>query len=126
METANITLHLLNQFTGTSQHWVHWTKQLAYTDGVHYLVENGAAWVVDLVASYQLNSVLVDDKPTIIRNIPFQLWEVEITITGGFIATLKEDSDMPELVRKEGEFTDLPIPLKLYVENGVLLLPGEH
>ena len=37
---------------GTSRYWRHFISGIAYTDGIRYLMENGAAWLIDAIASY--------------------------------------------------------------------------
>jgi hypothetical protein len=40
---------------------------------------------------------------------------------------MKLDSDEPDLVRQEIEFTDFPMSsVEVWVEGGVTLLPSEH
>jgi hypothetical protein len=127
-----ITEEGLRQFYGTEGYYRHWTGHLVYTDGVHYLVENGAAWLVDAIASHQINPAL--------KAVPgmqdFQLWKLQVhkhpTPDMPEMATLYgyEDSDKPPVITQKIEFTDFPLEeIKLFVERGeelVLLLPSEH
>jgi len=123
----------LNQFNGTESYYRHWTRKLVYTDGIHYLESNGAGWLVDAIASHQLNPKL--NKGDL---ADFQLWELTVEATAkGRKATLtcRADSDVKPVVTQEIEYTDFPLPsIKLYVEAGavgdtackVLMLPSER
>lgn len=109
----------LAQMIGTTQYYQHWTKLLKHTDGVQFLAEYAKAyWLIDLVASYQTKAN--------IRQVPFQLWELKVLDSKG-VVTMREDTNAPVLVKQVIEYTDFPLSeIKLYVENGVLLLPSEH
>ena len=54
MTTSALTQLELRQFSGTEQYFKSsiFTSQMIHTDGVQYVVENGAGWLVDLVASH--------------------------------------------------------------------------
>ena len=116
----------LVQFTGTEEYYRHFMG-IVYTDGVHYLMENGAAWVIDAIASYQ-------GSPKLRKGMlaEFQLWELRVDLeekTG--LLTCKADSDCPPVIMQRFEFTDFPLAeLKLYVEasgsSRVCMLPSER
>lgn len=128
-ETEKITQHSLDQFIGTEQYFKHWLcKSFVYTDGVQYVGANGGYWIIDLIASYQTTQIKGNKRHFTdrVRDLPFQLWTITPTDQGGFIATLQEDSDRPILIQQEGEYTDLPIKIVLWLQNGVLYLPSEH
>lgn len=103
----------LKQFTGTEQYHRHFMGGL-FTDGVDYMAENfGAYWLLDIIFSYQ-------------RKEPFQVWELKVENDKGTV-TMVEDTDCPILVRQEIPFTDFPLPyFKLWLCDGVLLLPSEY
>jgi hypothetical protein len=109
----------LDQFIGTQQWWAHWTKRITFTDGVKYLAETaGAFWLVDAIASWQIE-----------RKEHFQLWELHVNRdeTPMAVLTMREDCDQPELIRQEISYTDFPLEkIKLYLIDGVLLLPSEY
>lgn len=113
MET--LTQADLMQFSGTEQHYQHSMSNLLFTDGVHYVAENGGAyWLIDAVASYH-------------RTEPFQVWELVKHPDNSATLTMVEDTGQPVKVRQEIPFTDFPMDgIKLYLINGVLLLPSEY
>ena len=122
---ATFTESDLSNFYGTEHWYRHWTGLLVYTDGIHYLVEHGAAWLVDAVASYQtepkLNKGMLAD---------FQIWELKVKDSKA-VLTCRADSGKKPVVTQEIEYTDFPLSeIKLYVENGgdakVLMLPSER
>ncbi len=111
----------LDQFTGTENYYKHWLKGL-YTDGVAFMAEKGGAfWLIDAVFSYR-------------KKEPFQIWELKKTEftepqeEGPMaILTMKTDTNEPEIVQQEILYTDFPLDyIKLYLIDGVLLLPSEY
>ena len=122
-QTAQITQSALDGFCGTSRYYKHMFGRLLYTDGVHFLEENGAAWLIDAVASYQ--GVKLDRQTQ-----GFQLWILKVT-DGSAVLTCQRDSGTPNLVKQEIPYTDFPLAeIKLYVEgegkDRVCLLTSEH
>ena len=108
----------LNQFTGTLKYYTHWTR-IQYTDGIKFLAEQGEAyWLIDAITSYQTKKI---------RRIPFQVWELKKTEKTKAILTMKEDTNQPELIKQEIPYTDFPLnEIKLYLIDGILLLPSEY
>jgi len=111
----------LAQFCGTETWWKHWTGRITFTDGVKFLAEKaGAFWLIDLVASHQTARL---------RQEEFQLWilAVDRDKTPMAVATCQADTGKPLLVRQEIDHTDFPLPsVKLYLVDGVLMLPNEY
>jgi len=61
------------------------------------------------------------------RKIPFQVWELKKKEDGTAVLTMKEDSGQPVKYRQEYEWVDFPLnEIKLYVIDGVMLLPSEY
>ena len=110
----------LSQFIGTTKYYRHWSNKLVYTDGIHGLIEAAeASWLVDLVASYQ-----VEPK---IAACPVQFWRLRKTDGSSAIVTMREDSDQPILVQQEIEYTDFPLDeQEVWLFDGVLILPSEY
>lgn len=131
-DAPNITEHALAQFSGGSTNlYRHWTRALYHTDGVNYLAENGAGWLVDAIASHQGRKELTRGNP-MLRD--FQLWTLK-RLGSGAVLTCRADSDYEPAITQEIEFTDFPLEsIKLYVELGapegrpafVLMLPCER
>lgn len=115
----------LNQFTGTEHYYKHPLFGFNYTDGVKYMAEKaGAYWLLDAIGSYQMGKI---------RAVPFQIWRLEkadnalFPIKNGAILTMKEDCDMPVLIKQEIEYTDFPLEsIELWLIDGVLLLKSEY
>ena len=123
-QTAGITKQALDGFYGPSQWYRHPFGRLVYTDGIHFLVENGAAWLLDVVASYQ--SAKLDQQTE-----GFQLWILKVNADRSCVVTCQADSNTPNLVEQKIPYTDFPLDeIKLYVEgegkDRVCLLPQEH
>lgn len=118
MNTEEITLSDLGQFTGTDNYYKHWLGY-KYTDGVKYLAEKTQCyWLLDAIFSYH-------------RKEPFQVWELVTFIDGennkGAILTMRQDTGAKVEVRQEIEYTDFTLPsIKLWLIEGVLILPSEY
>jgi hypothetical protein len=115
----------LSRFIGGTKFYRHWNGRLTYTEGIAYLEKQaGASWLIDAIASYQADSR--------IRTAPmlqgFQLWRLTLDGKGGASLTCWADRENEQrpVVAQEVENTDFPEDIKLYVENGRLMLPSER
>ena len=112
----------LAQFTGTMTYSRLGLPPLLATDGVVWLCDAAACyWLVDLVASHQL-------EPKVGRQ-DFQAWTV--TLDGDGADIVATDGNDHVLARQRVDWTDFPLArLTLYVEGlgseRVVLLPSEH
>ena len=123
-ETRDDLVCSLSQFTGTENHYRHWTRRIVHTDGVQYLAETaGAYWLVDLIASHQTPRLRAEE---------FQVWTLTVDHSDPrprymAIAECRADTDAPILARQKIEYTDFPLDeIKLYLCDGVLMLPSEY
>ena len=106
--------------TGTENHYQHLTG-MRFTDGIKHMADlAGAYWLIDLVGSYQ---------PTLTR-FPFQVWTLTVEESDGARSArveAREDTNAPLLVTQDIPLTDFPVgTFKLYLSEGVLLLPSEY
>lgn len=117
--TSNSLKTNLKQFTGTNQyHQLSYLKRLKSTDGVKYLADQAQAyWLIDLIESYQPKLQA--------RGVDFQVWTLKVNKDEGKV---KADDGNGKIVASQTiPYTDFPIDqVKLYVENGVLMLPSER
>jgi hypothetical protein len=112
----------LAQFTGTSTYYQH-PLGIQYTDGVYFLAERGGAyWLIDAIASWQGDSRVSRDP--MLQQIQF--WK--LTVNDDQSALLVCERDEGDVaVSQEIPFTDFPLKeVKLYLQNGVVLLPSEY
>lgn len=107
----------LESFIGTEHWYKHWTGLVTYTDGIKYLADEAKAyWLIDLVASYQLEH----------KDKPFQVWNLRVKGESG-IVTMREDSDRPILVEQGIPYTDFPlVEIEFYCVDGVVMLKSEY
>lgn len=128
MSIKDITQAKLDSFYGTETYRWSDFKKLKLTDGAQFLQDNGAAWLIGAIESWQHNS----DMTSLPKDIEFQVWELIVIRnigdrSGTAILTCHEDAGEPTLVKQEISYTDFPLDsIKLYVQNGVLLLPSEY
>ena len=115
----------LRQFTGTAQ-WHRWSSltHLICTDGAKYIAEEaGAYWLLDAIASHQNAPALKDSQ----RLQELQMWILHVNADKSCLLTCAEDSNVAPVVVQSIEFADFPMKeVKLYVCNGVVLLPSEY
>ena len=128
-DTAQISRSALAGFTGTCNYY-RWMGGLVLTDGVHYLARNGAAWLIDIVASVRGIAA--------IQREPAEFWTLTVhsqTSRGTIVCTdggKGENGEAVELYRQDIPFTDFPLSeLSLYVIldhalGKVVLLPSEY
>ena len=112
-----LTINELRQFTGT-EHWYKHLSGYLYTDGVLYVAqEGGAFWLVDkILFTTRAKNNLQE----------FGVWKLEVNEDKSAILVC-EDGNYHELYREKIEWTDFPLnTVELWLENGVLILPGEH
>jgi len=112
----------LAQFTGTSTYHQH-SRGIQYTDGVHYLAEQGGAfWLIDAIASWQIDPQVNQDP--MLQEIQF--WK--LTVNNDQSALLICERDKGDVaVSQTISFTDFPLrEITLYFQQGVILLPSEY
>lgn len=100
----SFTIPDLNQFSGDEHRYLHFFRQMIYTEGVHYMMANGAGWLVDAVASYQPDKRLRGNS----RLQEFQLWRLEKKGKSGAVLTCRGDSGEKAVITQEIELTDFP------------------
>jgi len=110
----------LEMFTGTEQWYRCQLTGLLYTDGIHYLIENNAAWLVtdSLVNIKHLKQLKGEDFLT----VKFKLNEDKES----GVYTI-DDGNGNILFSHDIEYTDFPLDeIKMFFANGVLMLPSEY
>ena len=114
----------LRQFTGTEKYHFHLypgKSPIQLTDGCAFIRDECKAWwLFDAILSYQYEKIL--------RHINFQLWELRQSKKDlSWLLTCREDSNLKPLISQVIEFSDFPLDyIKLYVIQGIVLLPSEN
>jgi hypothetical protein len=110
----------LRQFTGSTEFYRHFTNAIVYTEGIKHLATRARLyWLIDLIAALQPRGL----KDRALRE--FQLWELRIT-NGKAVVVCSRDSE-DEAFRVPLKAADSALDyVRLYLENGTLLLPSEH
>ena len=114
----------LAQFTGTEGYHKHLfpgRTPLLLTDGCDFIRTHcNAHWLYDCILLYQSEKIL--------RNVNFQLWELRQSKKDlSWLLTCREDSNLKPLISQRIEFSDFRLDyLKLYVIQGIALLPSEN
>lgn len=126
--TVTFTLEELEQFSGTEKYYRSslFAQDIVHTDGVQYIAERGAAWMLDVITSHQYYPK--------VKAEPFQAWEF-------FVADDKScrvictDGNGHVITSQIVPYTDLPFSITLWLELGsidlvnpmwVIMLPGER
>ena len=111
---------IVEQATGTDSH--HETYSLpsypVLTDGVLNVARTTECfWLIDLIYSHQINQRL--DKS-------FQVWKLQVS-PKDHSAVVRRYNDQTLIVTQKIPYTDFPLDeIKLYLIDGVILLPSEY
>jgi hypothetical protein len=118
-----ITQADLAQFTGTTQWYQHWLKRFTYTDGVKFLADNAEAyWLLDAIASHQTKQLLSDPMLK-----EFQIWKLTVNPDDKTAKLVCERDSDDVVLTQDIPYTDFPLAeIKLYLAEGVLMLPSEY
>lgn len=120
MESKEVILDILNNSMG-SESYHKFSPIPGYpviTDGILMLAEaTGCYWFLDVIGSYQSNRKLDQS---------FQVWKL-IVNTKNDSAIVQGYNDTTLIITQEIPYTDFPLEeLKLYLMDGVILLPSEY
>lgn len=109
----------LAQFGGT-EHYYKYIGGLVLTDGVKWLADNtGCYWFIDIIASLQRKC----NKDPSLREIQF--WTLKVNGEKAVVIVERDTDDV--FYTQKISFTDFPLAeMKIYVENGVVMLPSER
>lgn len=110
----------LGQFISSATIYRHGMFNIYYTEGVQYLAEKaGCYWLLDAIGSWQLKAT--------VKAEPFQLWQLAVNADKEGVLTCCRDSGKAAIVTQRIPFVDFPLPeIKLYLCDGVLMLPSEY
>lgn len=114
----------LRQFTGSEKYWKH-----LYPSHSPLLLTDGCRYVRDILNSHWLfDSVLIFQADKRLRGVNFQIWTLQQSKKDlSWLLTCREDSNQKPLISQVIEFSDFPLDyLKLYVIQGIALLPSEN
>lgn len=121
METQQLTLTELAQFTGTENWYRHpIVRKMLYTDGIRHMMNKaGAYWLIDEIAFQQYHPR--------VKTQEFQVWILAVNLEASTAALRCEDGNGRVLCSKQISYTDFPLAgVKMYVSENVILLPSEY
>jgi hypothetical protein len=108
--------------TGTSEYtrWSPLFRNHVLTDGAKFIAESADAyWLMDAIASYH-HKCMKDDM---LRD--FQSWKLKVNDSAGVVSCDRDTNN--RAFSQDIPYTDFPLDeIKLYVCNGVILLPSEY
>jgi len=121
----------LSQFTGDLERYRHQLcRNLLYTPGVQYLMENGEAyWLLDAIASYQHNGCINSNED--LRYLQFWTLKVDLEANTAVLELTDGNSKVP-IISQQIPYTDFCLPeVQVWVgDNGngtrTAYLPSEH
>ena len=120
MKSKKEILEIISQASGTEAY--HRYSQFNFfpvaTDGVIAVAEAaGCYWFLDIIGSYQLDKRL---------DPHFQVWKLAVNHEDS-TAVASGYNDTTLIITQEVPYTDCPLDeLKLYVMDGIVLLPSER
>jgi hypothetical protein len=101
-------------YYGTGTYWEH-PSGLLYTDSVYDFAEQyGAYWAIDVVASYLPK----------LKGYDFLVVFFDVA-DNHCLFYVREDTNLPDIVRQEIEFTDMKVSIKLFLIDGILMFPSD-
>ncbi len=120
MRSTQEILAILAQASGTTVYH-RYSKLESFpiiTDGVYFLANAaGCYWLLDVIGSYQRNKRL--DRH-------FQVWTLTVNLEAQS-GVVRGYNDNVLIITQEIPYTDFPLSeIKLYLMDGVLLLPSEY
>jgi hypothetical protein len=112
----DLELTQLGQFYGTTQYYnVMGTR---VTDGVNYVMDNGYSWLVtDALAVLRTHPKVRGQEFVVVKMV---------NEANGGCSVRYEDGNGNVLYKQKYDITDAKVDVKMYFENGVLLLPRER
>lgn len=120
-----ITQEALSHFYGTSCYHgcTPLARGLKCTDGVHFLEQNGAAWLVDKIAILCTHEMKVRTELEEGGFLVAKLVKKE----GGAATFTIEDGDMESIYSENISFTDIGVDeVKIFITGGVIMLSSEY
>lgn len=119
--TTNITSAALSQFYGSEEWYFNRLfRNINYTQGVKYLSDNGAAWLIT-----DILSVLSSEKKVKAEEFVCIILEVDVEKHTGVMTIT--DGDEKKVYERKYEYTDFPLPLmKFFAVDKRLMLTSEY
>ena len=112
----------LNHFSGTEQYHRYnlFGRELLLTDGVEFLVKNAeCCWLLDLILSVQFMPA--------IKKLDMQFWTLNVNLEKRTAEAICERDSNDVVYRQPIPFTSFPLAeQKIWISDGVALLPGEY
>jgi hypothetical protein len=119
--TQNITPENLANFYGSEQIYSRpMARDWNYTEGIKFLSDNGASWLVDAILSHLKHNRKLFGQDFIVAKLKVK--------TGGTSAWLTFDDGNDNILASQRiAHTDFPLPeISIYCENNTLMLPSER
>jgi len=116
---TKITQEALSQFYGSECLFSNpLFSKFSYTEGIKWLGDNGAGWLVTDILSLQgINDV---------KEQEFQAWDLTVNKDGSG-ELICSDGNGNTVYTQKLEYTDFPLPsIKLFFTNNVLMLTSEY
>jgi len=113
----------LAQYYGTENYYKHYIPSMVYTDGIQAMAKMCEAyWLIDVVASYQTIKFQTANS--------FQVWKITKKPTRTYpekYVVECSDGNGNVLQKQTIKFSDFPLEeIKMYVVDGVMMLPSEY
>ena len=107
----------LNQNTGSQQYFKIPFSKIVYTEGIEDLIKRCGCWWLISDLGIELSN----------QEKPFLIVRIEVNEDDSAIITLKEDSDLEIIYKKEIGYTDFSLKeFEFYLIDKVFLLKNEY
>ena len=120
MKSKEEILDIISNANGTEAYhkFSSFSNYPVVTDGVLAVAEAaGCFWLLDVIGSYQTDKRL---------DPHFQVWTLVVNLEDG-TAAVNGFNDKTLILSQDIPYTDFPLDvLKLFLMDGVILLPSEH
>ena len=118
-DNKDLELKELEQFSGTEKYYGEMGVNL--TEGVHYIMENGYAWLVtDMLAV-----IKSAENPKVNSGVIDGFLTIKLKVDGRQATAQIEDGNGHVLYSQEYKWTDAKRDLVLYFTDNVLMLANE-
>lgn len=130
---VNFELSELSNFHGTENYYFHpiykaMGCKVVYTDGVKYVANNGADWLLNMILSIFITSDKIKKAIKKDGDYQYYFFGIELKVNKDTSAVLTFDDGNDNIIVSEKiPYANLPMPgIKFFLTDDVLMLRSEY